>query len=53
MGHVFVGYKGGDYIMSYDTPIWISYEGTYSGDKLTDLDLSKDIIVPTISDEDE
>lgn len=34
MGTVFVGYKGGDYVMGKITPIWISEYGSTSGTKL-------------------
>lgn len=31
MGHIFEGYKGGDYLMGENTPIWIASYGTTSG----------------------
>lgn len=31
MGKTFTGYKGGDYVMDDDTPLWISHHGTASG----------------------
>lgn len=31
LGHTFTGYKGGDFTMGEDTPLWISHEGSASG----------------------
>ena len=36
MGQVFVGYKGGDYVMGALTPVWVSSYGC-CGDKLIEL----------------
>ena len=34
MGQVFIGYKGGDFVMGALTPMWISDYGTSSGTKI-------------------
>jgi hypothetical protein len=34
MGEVFVGYKGGDFVMGRNTPMWISSYGSASGLRL-------------------
>lgn len=37
MGKIFEGYKGGDYMMGENTPLWMSNYGTASQKKLMDL----------------
>lgn len=34
MGEVFEGYKGGDFVMGRNTPLWVSSYGTASGQRL-------------------
>ena len=34
MGDVFEGWKGGEYVMHKNTPVWVSPMGSSSGDKL-------------------
>ena len=34
MGQAFTGYKGGEYVMGTNTPIWVSEYGNSSGDRL-------------------
>jgi hypothetical protein len=37
LGQTFEGYKGGDFVMAEDTPVWISEYGNSSGIALMDL----------------
>jgi hypothetical protein len=37
MGEVFIGYKGGEFVMGRNTPLWISTYGNSSGLRLMDL----------------
>lgn len=51
MGQVYEGYKGGDFTMGANTPLWIAQWGA-CGDKLTGLDTTVDPIMPvTVPDE--
>ena len=43
-GRVFQGYKGGDYVMSDDTPVWVAKYGE-PGDVLTGLHVREDGVV--------
>jgi hypothetical protein len=36
MGEIFQGYKGGDYMMGRNTPVWLSEYGT-TGMKIVDI----------------
>jgi len=38
VGKVFEGYKGGDYKMSEDTPLWIDSYGSYNSVAMMDVD---------------
>ena len=51
MGRTFQGYKGGDFVMHENTPLWISEYGRASGIKLMGLDLSGDPIKPITENE--
>ena len=53
MGGCFDGYKGGDYYMTANTPIWISSYGLASGDRLMSLDIESDPILPITDKEKE
>jgi len=46
-GKTFDGYKGGDFLMADDTPVWLSKYGT-TGDKL--MSISTDGVVETEDD---
>lgn len=37
LGETFIGYKGGEYVMAKDTPVWISYHGESGGHKLISI----------------
>ena len=37
MGEVFTGYKGGEFQMGRNTPIWLAYEGQ-CGDKIMSIE---------------
>lgn len=49
MGHIFEGYKGGEYVMGALTPIWIADYGCY-GVKV--IAIGKDGFIKTAKDED-
>lgn len=51
MGRVFEGYKGGDYAMHENTPLWIAHYGT-TGVRLMDLDQEKDPVEAITEHED-
>lgn len=51
IGETFTGYKGGDYTMSRNTPVWISGYGTASGWAVTGVDTSGEKAVLTIEHE--
>lgn len=51
MGRVFEGYKGGEFPMHARTPLWVSRYGSASGDRLMDLDVSADPILPETAQE--
>jgi hypothetical protein len=54
MGEVFVGYKGGDFVMGRNTPLWVSGYGDASGLRLMGLDTeSSDVIRPLCSPEED
>lgn len=53
MGRIFEGYKGGDYMMGENTPIWISEYSDNSGIKLMGLTETEGIIVLITEQEDE
>lgn len=40
IGKTFQGYKGGDYTMTQDTPVWVSHYGEASGHRVVDVVLS-------------
>ena len=51
MGQIFHGYKGGDYMMGANTPLWTADYGR-CGDKIMSLDLSQPTIrAVTLPDE--
>lgn len=37
MGEVFIGYKGGDFVMGRNTPLWVSSYGNSSGLRLMSI----------------
>jgi hypothetical protein len=37
LGSTFEGYKGGDFVMGSDTPLWVSAYGSASGDAVMDF----------------
>ncbi len=45
MGRMFEGYKGGEFWMTGNTPIFIADYG-YSGPRLMGLDVSRDVVTP-------
>lgn len=45
VGKTFTGYKGGDYVMSRDTPVWADEYGDYEGRMLLGAVLSGDTVV--------
>lgn len=51
MGKIFEGYKGGDFPMHANTPLWVASYGQAPGPRLMDLDLSNDLIVPLVEPE--
>lgn len=51
MGKSFEGYKGGDYYMAANTPIWLSFYGVASGDRLMGLNIESDPVAPVIEKE--
>lgn len=54
LGRIFSGYKGGEFSMDGNTPLWIAEYGNASGIKLVGLDTSSDVIKPiTKKQEDE
>ena len=52
MGRPFQGYKGGEFFMHENTPLWLSEYGRTSGIRLMGLDLSGDPIKPITDYED-
>ncbi len=44
VGQTFTGWKGGEFVMGRDTPIWLSPKGHASGTKLVGLDCNGDVI---------
>jgi len=51
VGKAFEGYKGGEYVMDLDTPLWLSPWGEASGLKLIGLKTDEDPIVPVVEEE--
>lgn len=51
VGKAFEGYKGGEYVMDLDTPLWLSPWGEVSGLKLIGLKTDEDPIVPVVEEE--
>lgn len=52
MGEIFVGYKGGDYQMGRNTPVWVASYGA-CGDRLMGLNATSGVVVPVMApDED-
>jgi hypothetical protein len=48
IGQTFQGWKGGDYVMSPDTPIWVDNPGRYSSIAITGIkDLTWKVILKT------
>lgn len=50
LGKTYQGYKGGDFLMDKDTPLWVSHYGNNSGIAIVDLQkdtLGKKVIVKT------
>jgi hypothetical protein len=46
MGKVFIGYKGGDFMMGETSPVWISPYGASTDARLMSLDATADPIRP-------
>lgn len=47
MGEVFTGYKGGDYVMGRNTPLWLADYGDASGKRFMGLEVgSNDVLHP-------
>lgn len=41
-GHTYEGYKGGDFVMEDDTPLWLCYYGTTAGARaIIDIEIEK------------
>lgn len=52
MGRAFAGWKGGDFLMGENTPLWISEVGEADGLKLLDLEEAKEgIYIPVYEEE--
>ena len=51
MGRYFTGYKGGEFLMGEDTPLWVSAYGDASGLKLMRLHTESDPIQPVMEQE--
>src|SRR3972149_3240399 len=51
MGKVFEGYKGGEYVMGENTPIWTATYGCL-GKKIIGLDSSQEPIKPILKEDD-
>lgn len=52
MGKVFEGYKGGDFVMGANTPLWRAGYGD-CGVRIMSLDLSKEVIILITAPEEE
>ena len=52
MGQCFQGYKGGDFWMTGNTPLWVASYGT-QGPRLMGLDTRVDPIIPSTAQEEE
>ena len=50
MGEVFTGYKGGDYVMGRNTPIWIAGYG-FCGERIMGIDKDSGVIMTAAEDE--
>ena len=53
MGECFDGYKGGDFYMTANTPMWVSAYGTASGDRLMGFNFASAPILPLTEKEKE
>ncbi len=42
IGHTFTGYKGGEFTMGVDTPIWVAEYGESGNQALVDLEVKND-----------
>lgn len=51
MGQVFTGYKGGDYVMGAQTPLWVSRYGDASGLKLMGFEPRDGALHPVTEEE--
>jgi hypothetical protein len=49
LGKTFMGYKGGDFKMDEDTPLWVATYGDSGGSRIVGIDASKDcrIVIKT------
>lgn len=52
MGRTFEGYKGGDFVMGEQTPVWIARWGIASRQRLMGLDIDAEPIAPVTEEED-
>lgn len=50
IGNTYTGYKGGEYTMNQNTPVWVSDWGTASGMGITGVDEAKDAVYLIVSD---
>lgn len=53
MGRVFQGYKGGDFLMGENTPLWISDYGTASGMRLMGIRADEDLVIIPVTEAEE
>lgn len=51
VGRKFEGWKGGEFLMSKDTPLWVAKEGEGFSDKVMAFDFSNGIISPILKPE--
>lgn len=53
MGRKFTGYKGGDFLMTEDTPLWVAYYGQSGGSRVVGLTVNQyDVIIETAEQDD-
>ena len=47
LGNTFTGYKGGDYVMSEDTPLWASNRSDATGTAIVGVTEELDVVIHT------
>lgn len=53
LGRTFTGYKGGDYVMTRDTPLWAANYGESGGSRVVGVEDRKyEVLIKTAHDED-